>query len=448
MTPSHKGSSSMNIFQGLAFWARQTEEAMVLNSLKHPSPLIPPSSEPAHCHRRQRRRRKTSSVTVPVVPSQVVPSLVVLVPVVPVPVVSSLVVWRRRRRRRRKTSCLPNGPEAVPSEQPAVVPEAVPSEQPAVIPEIVSEPPTISPATARRVVFLFYAVAVLQAWRKHRTSADPETVPEPVSSDKMAAAKSVHVTSAEPVSSDKMVAAQPVHDTPAEPVSCISGVDDHVFISSGENVRLSCNNALSDCKSKTTWHYSNRFRHTEAVELITLGIKKKDTERHERLSLESDCSLNIKNGTEEDYGFYTCRQYVNDRQQGSDARVSLHVLHVSVSPSPSSSSSSSSQTEISPGRSLTLSCQLYSDIGFSCDKWQMSRWASNTLRPPWCFTPSTRLSPESVIDRFGAGSGFWGASLASISIWPWDQWVVRCQPVLMKHHPSTPSRHSDQEDHL
>ncbi|XDV11514.1 hypothetical protein PO909_000439 [Leuciscus waleckii] len=152
----------------------------------------------------------------------------------------------------------------------------------------------------------------------------------------------------------------------------ISGVDDHVFISSGENVRLSCNNALSDCKSKTTWHYSNRFRHTEAVELITLGIKKKDTERHERLSLESDCSLNIKNGTEEDYGFYTCRQYVNDRQQGSDARVSLHVLHVSVSPSPSSSSSSSSQTEISPGRSLTLSCQLYSDIGFSCDQWVSS----------------------------------------------------------------------------
>ncbi|XP_051745536.1 uncharacterized protein LOC127510062 [Ctenopharyngodon idella] len=137
-----------------------------------------------------------------------------------------------------------------------------------------------------------------------------------------------------------------------------SGVTDpHVFISSGENVRLPCNNALSNCES-TTWIY-NRFRHSAAVELIGLGIKKKDTERHERLSLGSDCSLNIKNVTEDDYGFYTCRQFVNDKQQGTDARVFLPVLHVSVSPS------SSSQTEISPGCPVTLSCQLYSRL--SCD---------------------------------------------------------------------------------
>ncbi|XP_077058421.1 uncharacterized protein LOC143711010 [Siphateles boraxobius] len=151
----------------------------------------------------------------------------------------------------------------------------------------------------------------------------------------------------------------------------ISGVhDDHVFISSGENVRLSCNNALSDCKS-TTWIYSSfdhsYSNHSETVELIDLGIKKKDTERRERLSLESDCSLNIKNVTEEDYGLYICQQYVNGQKQGTDARVYLHVLLVSVSPSSSSSASSSSQTEISPGRSVTLSCQLYSDTGFSCD---------------------------------------------------------------------------------
>ncbi len=101
--------------------------------------------------------------------------------------------------------------------------------------------------------------------------------------------------------------------------------DAHVFISSGENVHLSCNNALHDCKS-TVWNY-NRFSHSAAVELIGLGIKKKDTESHERLSLGSDCSLNIKNITEEDYGLYTCRQYVNDKQQGTDARVYLHVLH-------------------------------------------------------------------------------------------------------------------------
>ncbi|KAL0148278.1 hypothetical protein M9458_056424, partial [Cirrhinus mrigala] len=137
-----------------------------------------------------------------------------------------------------------------------------------------------------------------------------------------------------------------------------SGVDDaHVFISSGENVRLPCNNDLHDCKSTTWNYYKNR---SAAVELINLGIKKKDIERHERLSLGSDCSLNIKNVIKEDYGLYTCQQYVNDKQQGADARVYLHVLHVS---------SSSSQTEISAGSSVTLSCQLYSYTGVSCDDW-------------------------------------------------------------------------------
>jgi len=110
-------------------------------------------------------------------------------------------------------------------------------------------------------------------------------------------------------------------------IYCVSGTSgvDHVFISSGVDVRLSCNKTLSDCKS-TTWIY-NRFSHSATVGLIELGIKKKDTERHERLSLESDCSLNIKNVTEEDYGLYTCRQFVNNTQQGSDVRVYLHVLH-------------------------------------------------------------------------------------------------------------------------
>ncbi|XP_050957675.1 uncharacterized protein LOC127158682 [Labeo rohita] len=136
-----------------------------------------------------------------------------------------------------------------------------------------------------------------------------------------------------------------------------SGVnDDHVFISSGENVRLPCNNHLHDCTS-TTWNY---YRHSAAVELIGLGIKEKNIKRHERLSLGSDCSLNINNIIKEDYGLYTCQQYVNDKQQGTDARVYLHVLHVS---------SSSSQTEISAGSSVTLYCQLFSYTGVSCDDW-------------------------------------------------------------------------------
>ncbi|XP_059409354.1 uncharacterized protein LOC132143206 [Carassius carassius] len=131
-----------------------------------------------------------------------------------------------------------------------------------------------------------------------------------------------------------------------------------VFISSGEDVRLSCNNALSDCKS-TTWNYE-RFRDSPAVELFAGGIKKKNKKGHKRLSLGSDCSLNIKSVKKVDGGLYFCRQYVNNQQQGTDARVYLHVLHVS---------SSSSQTEISAGRSVTFSCQFYSYAGVTCDDW-------------------------------------------------------------------------------
>uniref|UniRef100_A0A8C1ZEJ0 Ig-like domain-containing protein n=1 Tax=Cyprinus carpio TaxID=7962 RepID=A0A8C1ZEJ0_CYPCA len=122
-----------------------------------------------------------------------------------------------------------------------------------------------------------------------------------------------------------------------------------------ENVCLPCNNALHDCTS-TTWLYN---KDSTAVELIDGGKKKKDTERHERLNLGSDCSLNINNISTEDYGFYTCRQWTGvnrDQKQGPDTRVYLHVLH-----------DSSSQTEISAVLSVTLSCQLYSYAGVSCD---------------------------------------------------------------------------------
>uniref|UniRef100_A0A8C2PNE5 Ig-like domain-containing protein n=1 Tax=Cyprinus carpio TaxID=7962 RepID=A0A8C2PNE5_CYPCA len=136
-----------------------------------------------------------------------------------------------------------------------------------------------------------------------------------------------------------------------------SGVNHtHVFISSGEHVRLPCNNALHDCTS-TTWNY-NGFRHSAAIELIAGGKKKKNAERHERLSLGSDCSLNINNISTEDYGSYICQLWTGETgpKQRPDARVYLHVLQVS-----------SSQTEISAGLSVTLFCQLYSHPRGSCD---------------------------------------------------------------------------------
>ncbi|XP_052469920.1 uncharacterized protein LOC128026695 [Carassius gibelio] len=134
----------------------------------------------------------------------------------------------------------------------------------------------------------------------------------------------------------------------------ISGEDDvHVFISSGEDVRLPCNKAPRAYNS-TTWNYNSN---SAAVELIGLGKKMKDTERHERLSLGSDCSLNIRNISTEDYGLYTCQQWTGEGgpRLRNDTSVYLHVLHVS-------------QTQISSGLSVSLSCRLYSYPPVSCDE--------------------------------------------------------------------------------
>nr|AVP43431.1 diverse immunoglobulin domain-containing protein DICP-H-6 [Carassius gibelio] len=165
----------------------------------------------------------------------------------------------------------------------------------------------------------------------------------------------------------------------------VSGEDHvHVFISSGEDVRLPCNNALHDalpgCKS-TTWSYN---RHSAAVELITLGIKKKDTERHERLSLGSDCSLNIRNISTEDYGSYICQQWTGESgpRLRPDARVDLHVLHAS-------------QTQISSGLSVTLSCRLYLYPRVSCDEWI----SSGEIHLFWVNQTGIKLTKDSKYQR-------------------------------------------------
>ncbi|XP_051506462.1 uncharacterized protein LOC127413373 isoform X1 [Myxocyprinus asiaticus] len=125
----------------------------------------------------------------------------------------------------------------------------------------------------------------------------------------------------------------------------------HVSFTDGENVTLPCNNARSDCTS-TKWNYYGEG-YSEPEVLISGGIKKNDIERHERLNLGSDCSLNIYKTTKEDYGIYNCWKNVNGERPYTE-NVFLHFLHVSPP---------STQTEIRPGSSVTLSCQLYSHYG-------------------------------------------------------------------------------------
>nr|XP_055059048.1 uncharacterized protein LOC129442801 [Misgurnus anguillicaudatus] len=119
-----------------------------------------------------------------------------------------------------------------------------------------------------------------------------------------------------------------------------SGVDYiHVFGKCGDNVTLPANETLSDC-TNITWLYT--FGGTLTIDLFNDKEMKSD---NERLSLASDCSLNIKNITKDDYGIYPC--FIREKEE---ARFFLHILYVYIA---------STHTKIRPGRSLTLICHLY-----------------------------------------------------------------------------------------
>ncbi|XP_056328910.1 diverse immunoglobulin domain-containing protein 2.2 [Danio aesculapii] len=128
----------------------------------------------------------------------------------------------------------------------------------------------------------------------------------------------------------------------------------HVFSSDAENAILPCYDAAADCTSTTWGYYSNRG--SPGIELFNNG-KIHDRKKHNRLSLGSDCSLNIYKTTTEDLGIYTCWLGVEETQT-TDGNVYLHVLQVSPP---------SSQTQIRPGSSVTLSCQLYFYYEHSCE---------------------------------------------------------------------------------
>nr|NP_001245165.1 diverse immunoglobulin domain-containing protein 1.17 precursor [Danio rerio]AFC88161.1 diverse immunoglobulin domain-containing protein 1.17 transcript variant 1 [Danio rerio] len=97
----------------------------------------------------------------------------------------------------------------------------------------------------------------------------------------------------------------------------------------GETVHLPCENTVQDCRpAGTTWLY-RRALNSRMVQLIGVG---RNSEKHERLNLGSDCSLIISRVTTEDAGFYICRQWTEDWKHGHDARLFLHVLNANTAP--------------------------------------------------------------------------------------------------------------------
>ncbi|XP_039637293.1 uncharacterized protein LOC120546434 [Perca fluviatilis] len=96
----------------------------------------------------------------------------------------------------------------------------------------------------------------------------------------------------------------------------------------GDEVTLSCENVRDDqnkCDG-TTWTFSDL--RSPLVELVSLGqIVEEAKAKSDRLSVTENCSLVIKNVTEEDVGGYYCQQYNKTEQhQGQDSQVYLSVV--------------------------------------------------------------------------------------------------------------------------
>ncbi|XP_029578785.1 uncharacterized protein LOC115167984 isoform X2 [Salmo trutta] len=111
-------------------------------------------------------------------------------------------------------------------------------------------------------------------------------------------------------------------------LSGVSGETLSMFSRVGDDVSLPCNNVVYPNCSSTTWIY-NSVGSTVTVEEVVLGkIKVDQTERADRLSLGSDCSLHVSDVRAEDAGVYICRQFLTETepQHGADAPVHLSVL--------------------------------------------------------------------------------------------------------------------------
>ncbi|XP_054482862.1 uncharacterized protein LOC129115297, partial [Anoplopoma fimbria] len=95
----------------------------------------------------------------------------------------------------------------------------------------------------------------------------------------------------------------------------------------GDEVTFPCNNVLEDHKNcdTTTWNFSDS-RSSATVELVSLGkIGETAKVKSDRLSVSENCSLVIKNVTDEDVGRYDCRQFRSGRQR-RQALVYLSVV--------------------------------------------------------------------------------------------------------------------------
>ncbi|XP_071268296.1 uncharacterized protein [Salvelinus alpinus] len=131
----------------------------------------------------------------------------------------------------------------------------------------------------------------------------------------------------------------------------VSGETLSMFSREGDDVSLPCNNVVYPDCSSTTW-LCNRDVSTGTIGEVAFGkIKVEKTERADRLSVGSDCSLRVSDVRAEDAGLYTCQQYLTETgpPHGEGAPVHLSVLTISSTPP---------VTDLKSNVDMTLRCSL------------------------------------------------------------------------------------------
>ncbi|XP_030637636.1 uncharacterized protein LOC115818408 [Chanos chanos] len=139
----------------------------------------------------------------------------------------------------------------------------------------------------------------------------------------------------------------------------VSGFNSTVFSIDGENITLPCKNVVYQDCSSTTWIYNNE-NHDNVIELVGHGkVKTEKKNRTSRLSVGSNCSLNIHKVKAKDAGNYTCQQFLHEGGDKTGVDYSVHLTVLKIHPS-------LKQTEIQSARTVTLYCSLHSQYT-QCD---------------------------------------------------------------------------------
>ncbi|KAM9356126.1 tyrosine-protein kinase-like otk [Pholidichthys leucotaenia] len=144
----------------------------------------------------------------------------------------------------------------------------------------------------------------------------------------------------------------------------------------GEDVTLPCENVPP--QETSCIHYSFLYNRSPPNTMLEVdkGIVSRGSARADRLSLDSRCSLIIRNITAEDAGHYTCR--IGDRVN-EDKTVSLNVLTIF-----------SSLPVTDANREVNLTCSLLRYFNLNCPQ--------NSIQ--WVDETGTRLLGEGVGYKF------------------------------------------------